>query len=204
MTYSVPWSSWASTGAPHRRMHVAGEQRAEPHVVVDVLVAVDVDHPRARRVAHHDGMRVVCLEARRDAGRHHLAGPVGRRLRGACALAVHAHLTFGDLPGGRRDGLRCYGIRCRHGPILAIPFVLAYRIDASRRPRPSAKRSAPRPDDPSLPIREPPGTPTLRAVPPPRPGPPIRRIASRHVEMVAMHPGRGRMSAPHGGRSSVG
>ena len=33
-------------GPADRGVHVAGEQRAEAHVVVDVLVAVDVDHVR--------------------------------------------------------------------------------------------------------------------------------------------------------------
>ena len=143
--------------APHRRVHVSGEQRAEAHVVVDVLVVVDVDHPRARRVAHDDGVRLVRLEARRDSRWHHLAGASGGRLRGARALPVEAHLTFGDRHGVGGQCVTCYGIRCTHGPILAISFVVAYRINASRRPVARPESSINGASDPSLPIAEPVG-----------------------------------------------
>ena len=75
-------------GVAHGRVHVAGEQGAEAHVVVDVLVAVDVDHPRAGGVADDDRVRVVGLEARRHAEREHLARPVGGSLRAGRAFGV--------------------------------------------------------------------------------------------------------------------
>src|SRR4030095_15932311 len=100
------------------------------HVVVDVLVVVDVDHPRARGVAHDDGVGLVRLEARWDTRRPHLPRPSGGHLRGAGALAVDAHLTFGDRHGVDYQGITCYGIRCTHGPILANSFVVAYPINA--------------------------------------------------------------------------
>ena len=93
VTYSVPSSSWACDGGPHGRVHVTGEQGTEPHVVVDVVVAVDVDHVGAGRVAHDDRVRVVGLEARRHAERQDLAGPGrgGLRAGGALARSGRAH-----------------------------------------------------------------------------------------------------------------
>ena len=83
-------------GGAHRRVHVAGEQRPEAHVVVDVLVAVDVHHAGAGGVAHDDRVRLVGLEARRDAEREDLAGPGRGRLRTDGPLDVAGELALGD------------------------------------------------------------------------------------------------------------
>ena len=85
------------------RVHVPGEQRAEAHVEVDVPVAVDVDHVRPGRVGDHDRMRVVGLEARRDAEREDLAGPLRRRLRTLGAFRVGGELPLGDGGGSLEE-----------------------------------------------------------------------------------------------------
>jgi hypothetical protein len=82
---------------------VAGEQRAEPHVVVDVLVAVDVAHARPRGVAHDDRVRLEELDARRHAEREHLAGAVDRDVRTLGAFGVGRQLARGDLLGPRDE-----------------------------------------------------------------------------------------------------
>ncbi len=93
MTNSVPCVELVLDRPADGRVHVAGEQRAEAHVVVDVPVAVDVFHPGALRRAHDDRVGVVGLEARRHAEGQHLAGPIGGQLRTAGALGVGAQLT---------------------------------------------------------------------------------------------------------------
>ena len=76
---------------------MTGEQRAEAEVEVDVAVAVDVFHPRGLRPADDDRVRVVGLEARRHAERHHLAGSLGGLHRAGGALHVDAQFALGDL-----------------------------------------------------------------------------------------------------------
>ena len=90
-------------GPPDDRVHVTGEQGAEAHVVVDVLVAVDVDHPRARRRGARRwgaGRRPGSWTAHR-AGRTLRARSVAR-CEADRALGVADELTFGDGPGSRR------------------------------------------------------------------------------------------------------
>ena len=117
-------------GVADRRVHVAGEQGAEAHVVVDVLVAVDVDHPRAGGVADDDRMRVVGLEARGHAERKHLARPVGGSLRAGRAFGVAGQLTLGDRLGSgdqpRGDG-HSVG-RMGGGHRLSLPCAMRRRI----------------------------------------------------------------------------
>ena len=78
---------------------MAGKQGAEPHVLVDVLVVVDIDHSGSGGVLDDDRPRFVGLEARRYAHRHHPPSTLGLNLRSLRALRVHRFLPGGDLLG---------------------------------------------------------------------------------------------------------
>ena len=119
----------------HDRVHVPGEQGAEAHVVVGVLVAVDVDHRRPGGVANDDRMRVVGLEARRHAEREDLPGPVRRPLRANGALLVAIEFALADLlrsfeePGVERLGVDSRSVdRMGGGHDVSHPYGCQIRV----------------------------------------------------------------------------
>ncbi len=107
-------------------------ERAEAHVEVDVVVAVDVLEPRALGPAHHDGVRVVGLERRRDAHRQGSAGALGGRCEAGRALGVGVELAPGDRVPARTD--RSLGRIPSQSSSLLADNVVAH---ATRRRNPS-------------------------------------------------------------------
>ena len=120
-------------GGPHLRVAVPGEQRAEAHVEVDVVVAVDVLEPRRLGPLGHDRVGVVGLEGRGHAEGEAAPGPLRRRLGAGRARLVAGLLDLGDLASSSRQ-LRCVGIRCGHGSPLSKTSVTAYSATESSPP----------------------------------------------------------------------
>ncbi len=128
--------------AAHDRVAVAGEQRAEAHVEVDVAIAVDVFHPRRLGATDHDRMRIVGLEARWHAHRHDLAGPLGGLHRTGGALDVFAEFALGDLSGSAGKFTGVDGFHCSHSILLADFVLASLAHHGIHRERPSARRSS--------------------------------------------------------------
>jgi hypothetical protein len=83
------------------------EQRTEAHVVVDVLVVVDVPHVGGVGSLHHDGMRVIGLEAGGHSERQDLSGALVRAARAGGSLGVESDLAGGDLLGPIAEATSC-------------------------------------------------------------------------------------------------
>ena len=87
----------ALDGCPDRGVSVPLHHRAEAVVEVDVLVAVDIPHPRALATGQVDGPGLTALEGGRNPAGERSLGAAKEGVGSACARAEGAQLTLLEL-----------------------------------------------------------------------------------------------------------